>query len=320
MSQIDVDTDPFLKLLTDALRAGPGSPQWHEAVARLRSGTAGVQPADADEYQMLLRAREDLASGRAYREVRAGTGFTRKLLNVLEKEQPGGTRRALPTASIIAILALLAVLAVIAVVAFQLVPHGEPGHGAVDDLVRTYFPNETTVNFDKSIPAGWHAIGKLPLDASSAGIRAVDGSELSGGGVVADVSIPASQSFAFEVDLRQPRPGSAAVVAQVFISTSGDFSPDRGTSAHELVWQLVGNGQQVALNGNAEPTTPAATDGLLRVRLTMSRDLAVVEANGKRIWAGPHLLGDSPRFPGVRFIRKEAGEGGPVVQSLKVLK
>lgn len=320
MSQIDVETDPFLKLLTDALRAGPGSPQWHEAVTRLRSGTAGVQAADSDEYQMLLRAREDLASGRAYREVRAGTGFTRKLLNVLEKEQPGGKRRALPTASIIAILALVAVLAVIAVVAMQLMPHGEPGRGAIDDLARTYFPNESPpYGFDKSIPPGWHSIGKLPLDASSAGLRAGDGSELSGGGIVADSPIPASQSFAFEVDLRVPHP-SSAVIAQVFVSTSGDFSPDRSTSSHELVWQLVDSSQQVALNGNTEPAIAAPTNGLLRVRLTMSRDLAVVEANGKRIWAGPHQLGDSPRFPGVRFIRKEAGEGGAVVQTMKLLK
>ncbi len=210
-------------------------------------------------------------------------------------------------------------LAVIAVVAFKLMPSGESGHGAVDDLANTYFPNEATASFDKSMPAGWHAIGKLSLDASSAGLRAGDGSDLSGGGIVSDAPIPASQSFAFEVELRAPHP-SDAVIAQVFISTSGDFSPDRSTSSHELVWQLVSNSQQVALNGNTEPANSVATSGVIRVRLTMSRDLAVVEANGKRIWAGPHLLGDTPRFPGVRFIRKAGGEAGPVVQSMKVLK
>ena len=30
----DAPTDPFFELLTDALRAGPGSPQWRDAVDR----------------------------------------------------------------------------------------------------------------------------------------------------------------------------------------------------------------------------------------------------------------------------------------------
>jgi len=32
----EIESDPFFELLTDALRAGPGSPQWHQAVQRLR--------------------------------------------------------------------------------------------------------------------------------------------------------------------------------------------------------------------------------------------------------------------------------------------
>jgi hypothetical protein len=318
MPQIDVETDPFLKLLTDALRAGPGSPQWHEAVAKLRSGETGAADADASEYQMLLRAREDLASGRRYREVRAGAGFTHRLLTGLEKEQTGGARRSFPTATIIALLAGIAVLAVLAFAGWKLMSGGEPNRGAIDDLAGTYFPNESNTLIDKSAPPGWQMVGKLPLEFSG-GMRAATGTDLAGGGIISEAPIPASQSFAFEADLRSPHP-SDAIVAQVFISTSDDFSPDRATSSRELVWQLVGPDQQVALNGNTEPPAPAPTSAVLRIRLTMSRDLAVVEANGKRIWAGSHQLGDAPRFPGVRFIRKSAGEGGPVVQSLKVLK
>ncbi len=318
MSQTDVEADPFLKLLTDALRAGPGSPQWHEAVAKLRAGNAGVEPKEADEYQLLLRAREDLAHGRDFRAVRAGPGFTRKLIGGLEKEKTGGGHRALPTATIVAILAVLAVLAVVAAVVFQLLPHGETGHGAIDELAGTYFANESASNFDRTMPAGWHAIGKLPLETAS-GLRAGAGAGLAGGGLVADTPVPGSQSFAFEADVRPPHPNDA-VVAQVFISTSADFSPDRGTSAHELVWQLIGDTQQVALNGNTEPALPAATTGPLRVRLTMSHDLAIVELNGKRIWAGPHQLGDAPRYPGVRFIRKTPGDSIPAVLSVKTLK
>ena len=94
------DSDPFFQLLTDALRAGPGSAQWGEAVAKLRDG--GVD--GADEYRLIIRAREDLEQRPRLPPVTAGPGFTRKVLDAVEQE--GGRRR---TASrprrIIAILA-----------------------------------------------------------------------------------------------------------------------------------------------------------------------------------------------------------------------
>src|SRR5215218_9833460 len=100
MAQANVDADPLFQLLTDALRAGPGSPEWHQAVAKLREGGAE----HADEYRLLITAREHLESGKDYRSVRAGPGFTRKLLDNLDKEQAGaGTkRRGVPTANLIA--------------------------------------------------------------------------------------------------------------------------------------------------------------------------------------------------------------------------
>src|SRR5271163_3651417 len=71
-----INTDPFLQLLTDALRAGPGSPEWHQAVARVKAGETGQD----DEYALLVQARENLASGKEYRQVRAGAGFTRTMM------------------------------------------------------------------------------------------------------------------------------------------------------------------------------------------------------------------------------------------------
>ena len=70
MTQLDFDSDAFLTLLTDALRAGPGSPQWHDALRTLRAG--GIE--HADEYRLLVAAREHLESGREYRSIRAGPG------------------------------------------------------------------------------------------------------------------------------------------------------------------------------------------------------------------------------------------------------
>jgi len=66
-SQIDTN-DPFLILLTDALRAGPGSPQWHEAVSQLKLAGENV-----DEYKLLIEARESLFFRSGSAEVPPGT-------------------------------------------------------------------------------------------------------------------------------------------------------------------------------------------------------------------------------------------------------
>src|SRR3954451_15416902 len=127
---MDLESEQFMTLLTDALRAGPGSPEWHQAVGVLRAsgGAAG-----ADEYQMLVRAREDLESGRDYRSVKAGAGFTRKVMRAIE-EEGAGKPKGLPSASLIAILAtgvILAVVVVIAATMFKGAPPA-PSNGAVE--------------------------------------------------------------------------------------------------------------------------------------------------------------------------------------------
>src|SRR6476619_7514162 len=66
MTELDFESDPKLELLTDALRAGPGTPQWRQALGAVEH-TPG-----SDEFKALYTARERLASGRGYREVRAG--------------------------------------------------------------------------------------------------------------------------------------------------------------------------------------------------------------------------------------------------------
>src|SRR5690242_12889926 len=101
----DAPTDPFFELLTDALRAGPGSPQWRDAVAALREKGAD----DTDEYRLLIRTREDLESGREYRSVRAGVGFTRNVMDRLGEQETDG-RKTLPIANIIAILCAIAII------------------------------------------------------------------------------------------------------------------------------------------------------------------------------------------------------------------
>src|SRR5689334_13785474 len=103
----NAETDPFFTLLTDALRAGPASPQWRDAVAQLREKGAS----ESDEYRLLITARESLEGGREYRSVRAGPGFTRKLMDRLQGEEQ--SRRGFPTAVVLAAVCGLAIVAAV---------------------------------------------------------------------------------------------------------------------------------------------------------------------------------------------------------------
>jgi hypothetical protein len=317
-SQADIEKDPFLVLLTDALRAGPGSPEWHDAVAKLKSSGESV-----DEYRLLIDAREALENGREYRSVRAGPGFTRKLLNNIDKESPAA-RRAFPIAGTVAVLAGLVIVAAIAFAIYQLYPRtpvAPQNKAAIDELASTYFPTEVlSTTFDKTIPPSWRKIGSLPIDVGG-GLHAAESDKPAGGGLVAVEPIAADQPFSMQVTIQAATP-SKDLIPQVFISNSSEFSPDRATSEHELVWQLQGNEQTVVIGGGVEkqyPLPPHTRN--LTIRLVLNRDLAIVEVDGQRLWAGPHLLGDRPRFVGVRFIRTGGQSTGEIsVQSVRVLK
>src|SRR5256885_5243732 len=115
---LDVQSDEFMTLLTDALRSGPGSPEWHQAVKSLR---ASANQQSIDEYQLLYAARERLEAGKEYRSVRAGPGFTRKVLQqVDEQATPGSGAAAMPTASLLALVAAGAILAVVVMISIHL--------------------------------------------------------------------------------------------------------------------------------------------------------------------------------------------------------
>jgi hypothetical protein len=319
--QADIEKDPFLVLLTDALRAGPGSPEWRDAVSRIKAGE-GV-----DEYRLLIDAREALESGKDYRSVRAGAGFTKKLLTTIEQEQPAA-KRSIPLAAIIAVLAGIVILSVIGVVAYQLYPRGTVAAGnskAIDELASTYLPTQVlSTTFDKEIPVEWRTIGLLPIqvrDGLRAGSATVPPNGYSGGGIVTLVPIPPDQTVSLQVTLNIKSPGED-LIPQVFVSNSPEFSPDRAISAQELVWELKGKEQHVVVNGQVKAPTPLpAHTQTMTVRIVLNHDLGVVESDGHRLWAGPNALGDQPRYLGIRFIRTDGKEVGDVsVQSARVQK
>jgi hypothetical protein len=349
MAQVNVEADPMFQLLTDALRAGPGSPEWHQAVGKLRAG--GMEY--ADEYQMLIEAREHLESGKEYRSVRAGAGFTRKLLDGIDKEEPPGGGRSgwLPTANVIAALSALAILAVLAVVVYQLWPRPTPDMGpTITELENAFFPTQVAAaTFDEppgaaagngaEPPTGWASIGQLKLETTRPGLRPSPGTGAAtspvGGGLVASATVGPEEPFAAEAILRLGR-ATDDLIIEFFVSADpAGFSADRATSSDELVWSLQGSRQQVFLDGRqaAEGRRPEmprpdasrtgdAANGV-PVRILVNRDRAIVEVNKHKLWSGPHGLAAQPRHVGVRFLRV-GGTGrngeGAVVRAIKVVK
>jgi hypothetical protein len=317
-SPADIDKDPFLELLTDALRAGPGSPEWREAVSKLKSG--GEQ---ADEYRLLIEAREALESGKDYRSVRAGPGFTRKLLSSIENERAGeAVKRPFPTAIVVAVLAALIIIGVIATVVYQLYPHETASLDtkAINELANTYLPTDVlSTTFEGDLPMNWRKIGSLPVDSTN-GLTVGPGTD-AGGGIVTSDSLPSDQPLSMTVTLKIAAPGDD-LVPQIFVSNSPDFSSDRATAEQELVFQLKGDEQTVVASGRVEhqavlpPHTQTVT-----VRIVINHDLAIVESNGSRLWAGANRLGDKPRYFGIRFIRTSAKpDAGITAQSVRIQK
>jgi len=303
-SQIDAN-DPFLILLTDALRAGPGSPQWHQAVSQLKLAGENV-----DEYKLLIEARESLESGKDYRSVRAGPGFTRKLLSGIDQQKPPGATSRFSLVSIIAAVAGLALVAVIAVSVYEFYPRTpvDDSAKAVAELASTYFPNELgAATFDNGIPPAWRAIGSLPLETTgglkAAGAASVPTGDYAGGGIVLTEPVDAAKPLALAATLHVAQ-AAPELLPQVFIANDPTFSPDRATSAQELVWQLQGGAQKVFVGGRiayqAKVNSKSPTH---TIRILSKGDVSIVECDGQRLWSGRNELGDKPRYLGVRFIR-----------------
>src|SRR5690242_16548153 len=292
------ETDPFFNLLTDALRAGPASPQWRDAVAHLREQGA----AEADEYRLLIDARESLESGKEYGSVRAGPGFTNKLMGQLGEQE--SQRRGLPWTTLIAIVCTIAVIGSLIYVAYRASSsHPEVDQQAIDQLAadsRTFFNEISSATFNGSIPEGWKPIGSLPLDFTSA-LRpanqpAANGE--SGGGIYLAAPIPPEKNFTLEVKVTVSKPADGWTI-EAFVAGGSNFSADRGTSPDELDWLVRGKQQQVVVNGHVN-NVGAAPTATFPIRLTIGREVAIVETGQRgsaqgnvtfhQIWSGAHHL------------------------------
>jgi hypothetical protein len=316
VTEVEFESDAFLKLLTEALRAGPGSPSWHTALARLRE--QGIS--SSDEYRLLVKAREHLESGLEYRSVRAGPEFSRKLLASIEEEavpqrQPRATRT-------IALASAAVLLIVLGLIGYLLLTAGNRP-GSTGPLVLT--DTAASLEFNSPIAPPWQPIGALPLESARGALRLKPGdpSAGTGGGIAWQQTIPPGEPFAVTANLRV-RSLQDDLIAQVFISDTPQFSPDNSTTPHELVWLMQGRQIRVILpNGrisDAKKELVRDYRGNILVRITIDQDQGTIDVGGKTMWSDPHGLDPGkPRTIGVRFLRRSNSAGDGVnFQSLRI--
>ncbi len=334
---LNLESDEFMTLLTDALRAGPASPEWRQAVKALRDTNQSM-----DEYTLLYTAREHLESGKDYRSVRAGPGFTRKVMAGVDDQSSGGT--GVPTAGLIALLAAGAILVVVVIVGVMLLKGGgtsNPQQQAITELNATLFGNKVlTAAFNPPIlpPEGWMTFGGLPLTVkvnelrSAAKAPTTNGSVATtssmgggyrAGGIVSTASLAAEQPIEIDVALRTAKLVEDGIL-QIFVSDE-PIDEAHTSGSHALVWQLKGTEGRVFLaDATAAPVAQRVPNWQKEypIKLLLNRDAAVVQAGGKQLYAGGHKLSsDRPRYVGVRFLARPGERGDAVgVTSVTILK
>lgn len=318
------ENEAFLELLTEALRAGPGSPAWHQALGRLRAS----ELSEAEEYRLLMEAREHLESGREYRSIRPGPNFTRKVMEAVD--EAAGSRPALPSANLIALLAGLAILAVVVLVGVILLKDDGLA-GSIAELEGSYFSKTLAGgDFAQGIPAEWKTFGLEPVLVANKGLRGglpkESEKDYQSGGICLASPIAAENSFALEATVRMAR-ATNHVDLQFFVTDAPAFADSTTSSSPGLVvdlrdgqWSVFMVKQDVTAVGEA---MKVGEGGNIPLLIKVDRQFVIVESEGKRLYAGTHgLPQDKPRYPGIKFLTRggEKGLEEVTVQSVRVLR
>ena len=317
---MDIESDTFMELLTEALRSGPASPPWRQAIEILHA--AGEK---GEDYTLLCRVRENLESGKSYRTVHAGSGFTRKLMHRLD--EPSGHRSGIPTAAIIAIIASAAVVITIVIMAWMLIAPSQ-NKTSVAQLRDTFFVSAlVSQSFESGIPPEFAKIGRLPLLVLG-GVKMDPAwkanNRLAGGGLYFKHPLAPDHTYAVDCTFEIPDPKSD-LIAQIFLCDNPTFSPDKGVSQKELVCLTQHGKLRVILpDGKTVAESPLTLDAqaTASVSVKFNHELVVVEHAGKILYAGAHQLsGDKQRLVGLRFLTHEGSNNSAVtIRSLRVME
>lgn len=317
-TETDIPAEPFFVLLTDALRAGPGSPEWRQAVATLRQ-----EGFEGSDHALLIAVRQQLESGKDYRSIRAGQGFTRRLMERLDEEKLAPPRK-IPIAGLLAICGLAVMGVIVMMTVINLIHQPLADLGGLTAQLREQPFNRVmaSASFDGALPAGWTMTGPLKLD-TQAGLRVAQAPftpDFQPGAIVTAATTPVDESAAIEALVRSvPLPGT---IVQLYVA---DVPQNPGERPNELAWVLQnGKAGVVRPNGQfAAAPVPFKTDpdGAL-VRLAVGPEAVVVSAGDHELFAGLHGLSiHRPRVFGIRFLSK-GGKASPepVVMSVRVIK
>ena len=318
---LNIDTEQFQQMLAEALRAGPVSPLWRQAVDALKAaGESG------EELALLCKARERLEGGRGYRSIRAGNGFTRKLMARLD-ETDQMTGRGVSSASFITAMAVLVILGVVGGLAWMLFSSGPDNEGKVDLRSIYFVTTALSEDFDQKIGDGWQAVGSIPLVAQK-GLRMQlprpFTQEIAGGGLLCPLELSPLVPVTIETTI-EAASNKSRVFAEVFVTDTPTFSSDCGVSSRELMWQIDGTRSRVALpdgRGVASAKVTLAANKPITVRIRLSRDKCIIEQDGRVVWSGEHqLLQDRPRRFGVRLLaRRNAKSADVAIRSVRLMK
>jgi hypothetical protein len=314
---VDPQSEQFMELLTDALRSGPGSPEWHQAVKMLRASNQTM-----DEYSLLYTARERLESGKEYRSVRPGTGFSRKVMAGIEEQS--NAPAAVPSANIIALIAAAVMLVIVVIIGIFLLKGSNPDQQAIEELTSKIFGNKVlstqftapapTTNPD--IPEGWVRFGEIPLAIKANELRpttlssSTDASAYKVGGLITAASLSATEPLEVDVLAHLIKSTDDAIV-EVFISDE-PITNQNAAAGRALVWQFKAGEARVFLaDGSAAPHAEKLGNHRdVAMKIVLNRDTAIVDTAGQRLFAGPHLLSATqPRYVGIRFRRRAADKG-----------
>ena len=307
---MDINSDQFMNLLTDALRGGPGTPEWNQAVKALRASDQNV-----DELNLLCSARERLESGKEYRSVKPGVGFTKKVLEGLE--EPGKGRR-IPTANLIAILAAGAILAVVIGIGVMLSRGSGRQNPQIEELTSKIFGQKilsTTFvkNSDKknpfSTPEGWTTFGTLPLAVVNGSLNPAPttrestdtSSKYQVGGLVTTAELSADVPLEVDMLIRMNPKSPADDFFELFITDEPISENTNG--GHVIAWSITGKESRVFLDGKpALKSDRQLTKNEIPIKFLINRDFAVIEIEGQRLYAGANMLSTTnPRYMGIRF-------------------
>jgi len=310
MEATEFETDDMLKLLTEALRRGPGSPEWHNAVEALR--TSGAK--EADDFRLLMTVRERLESGQSYREVRAGPIFTRELFDKIETDDSNSGTSAGRKSRTTLIVSFVCIVLLIgsAVVLVKMMSSGAPRDTAIEQLAQRLFITPIkSWTFASAIPEGLTTGGDLKLETAD-GLRLARTKETGYASLFSSDLLHLEGGVCVEAQF-QYRPGSSGQVAMTIADVNNSSNPPG------LGVSLSDEGFSMQNGAAVEQIKRSLQAGLYTVRIKLDPNVATIEVDGQTLWQGRHTV-RSPAGLIVGMAKRGKENVDSKLVSLRVLK